>query len=122
MDTFVSKGDKFSFKQCPNNEFEIREMLRIPYASTMGSLIFAQLCTHPDISFTVGMLARYLTNPRMEQWKAVKRVLRYLKKTKDYMLTYRKSDHLEIIGYSDFDFGGCKDEKKIYYGLYLSTG
>ncbi|XP_074337536.1 secreted RxLR effector protein 161-like [Apium graveolens] len=86
-------------------------MQRIPYASTVGSLMYAQVCTHPDIAFTVAMLGRYLSNPEIEQCKAVKRVLRYLKKTKDYKLTYRKSDHLEIIGYSDSDSGECKDER-----------
>ena len=112
MDTPVSKGDKFSLKQCPKNELEIKEMQKIPYASAVGSLMYAQVCTRPDIALIVGMLGRYLSNPGMEQWKAVKRVLRYLKKTKYYMLTNKKSDHLEIIGYSDSDFGGCKDERK----------
>ena len=123
LDTPVSKGDKFSLKQCPKNELEIKEMQKIPYASAVGSLMYAQVCTRPDIAFIVGMLGRYLSNPGMEQWKAVKRVLRYLKKTKDYMLTYRKSDHLEIIGYSDSDFGGCKDERKSTSGyVYLLAG
>ncbi|XP_074342455.1 secreted RxLR effector protein 161-like [Apium graveolens] len=123
MDTPVSKGDKFSLKQFPKNELEIREMQRIPYASTVGSLMYALVCTHPDIALIIGMLGTYLSNPGMEQWKAVKRVLRYLKKTKDYMLTYRKSDNLEIIGYSDSDFGGCKDESKSISGyVYLLAG
>ncbi|XP_074373565.1 secreted RxLR effector protein 161-like [Apium graveolens] len=85
--------------------------------------MYAQVCTRPDIAFIVGMLGRYLSNPGIEKWKAVKRVIRYLKKTKDYMLIYRKSDHLEIIGYSDSDFGGCKDERKSTSGyVYLLAG
>ncbi|KAL8101103.1 hypothetical protein AgCh_033113 [Apium graveolens] len=123
IDTPVSKGDKFSLKQCPKNELEIREMKRILYASAVGSLMHAQVCTRLDITFIVGMLGRYLSNPGMEQWKAVKRVLRYLKKIKDYMLTYRKSDHLEIIGHLATDFGGCKDERKSTSGyVYLLDG
>ncbi|XP_074354684.1 secreted RxLR effector protein 161-like [Apium graveolens] len=123
MDTPVSKGDKFSLKQYPKNELEIREMQRIQYASAVGSLMYAQVCTCPDIAFIVGILGRYLSNPGMEQWKAVKRVLRYLKKTKDYMLTYMKSDHPEIIGYSDSDFGGYKDGRKSTSGyVYLLAG
>ncbi|XP_074336061.1 secreted RxLR effector protein 161-like [Apium graveolens] len=85
--------------------------------------MYAQVCTRPDIAIIVRMLGRYLINPGMEQWKAVKRVLRHLKKIKDYMLTYRKSDHLEIIGYSYSDFGGCKDERKSTSGyVYLPAG
>ena len=48
----------------------------------------------------------------MDHWKAAKRVMRYLQKTKDRMLTYRRSNHLEVIGYSDADFAGCQDSRK----------
>ncbi|XP_074342857.1 secreted RxLR effector protein 161-like [Apium graveolens] len=120
MDTPVSNGDKIRLKQYPKNELEIREMQRIPYASAMGNLMYAQVCTRPNIAFIVGMLGRYLSNPGMQQWKAVKQVLRYLKKIKDYMLTYRKSNHLENIEYSYSDFGGCKDERKSTSGYLLA--
>ncbi|XP_047326892.1 secreted RxLR effector protein 161-like [Impatiens glandulifera] len=58
------------------------------------------------------MLGRYLSNPGMDHWVAVKRVMRYLKRTKDYMLTYKKLDQLEIVGYSDSDFAGCQDSRR----------
>ena len=106
-DTPIAKGDKFSLIQCPKNEFEVKEMKKIPYASAVGSLMYAQVCTRPDIAYIIGMLGRYLSNPGMEHWKAAKRVLRYLKRTKDYMLMYRRSDQLEIIGYTDSNFTGC---------------
>ncbi|XP_047953586.1 secreted RxLR effector protein 161-like [Salvia hispanica] len=110
--TPVAKGDKFSLNQCPENELAKKEMKLLPYASAVGSLMYAQVCTRPDIAFIVGMLGRYLSNPGMDHWKAVKRVLRYMQRTKDYMLTYRKSDQLEIIGYSDSDFAGCQDSRR----------
>ena len=87
-------------------------MQKIPYASAVGSLMYAQVCTRPDIVFIVGMLGRYLSNPGMDHWKAAKRVMRYLQRTKGYMLTYRRSDRLEIIGYSDSDFAGCQDSRR----------
>ena len=52
----IQKGDKFSLMQCSNNELERKEMERIPYASIVGSLMYAQTCTRLDISFAVGML------------------------------------------------------------------
>ncbi|XP_047340821.1 secreted RxLR effector protein 161-like [Impatiens glandulifera] len=59
----------------------------------------------------------------MDHWKAAKRVMRYLKKTKDYMLTYRRSDHLEIVGYSDSDFVGCPDSRRSTSGyVYTLAG
>ena len=106
-DTPVAKGDKFSLNQCPKNNLEVKEMQKIPYASAVGSLMYAQVCTRPDIAYIVGMLGRYLSNPVMNHWKASKWVIRYLQRTKDYMLTYRRSDQLEIIWYSDSDYAGC---------------
>ncbi|RDY12809.1 hypothetical protein CR513_02346, partial [Mucuna pruriens] len=115
-DTLIVKGDKFSLKQCPNNDLERNEMQKILYASAIGSLIYAQVCTRPDIAFVLGVLGRYLSDLGMQHWKAVKRVMRYLKRTKGYMLTYRKSKGLEIIKYSDSNFGGCQDSKRSMFG------
>ena len=65
-----------------------------PYASALGNLMYTQVCTHFDISFIVGVLGRYLSNPSIDHWIAVKRVMRYLKRTKDYMLIYWKSEKI----------------------------
>ncbi|KAL0368210.1 UNVERIFIED_CONTAM: Retrovirus-related Pol polyprotein from transposon TNT 1-94 [Sesamum calycinum] len=111
-DTPVTKGDKFSLKQCPKNNFEEKEMQKIPYSSVVGSLMYAQVCTRLDIAYIIGMLGRYLSNPGLNHWIAAKKVLRYLQRTKDYMLTYRRTDQIEIIRYIDFDFAGCQDRMK----------
>ena len=84
----IVKGDKFSKAQCPQNYHEREEMRTIPYSSLVGSLMYAQVSTHPNIAFVVGMLGRYLSNPRSQHWKAAKKVLRYFQGTKDLMLTY----------------------------------
>ena len=78
--------------------------------------MYAQVCTHPDIAFIVGMLGRFMSNPRVDNWKAAKRVMRYLKRTKDFMLTYQRSNSLMIFGYSDSDFSGCQDSKRSISG------
>jgi hypothetical protein len=74
----VAKGDKFSLDQCPKIKLEKLEMHQIPYASLIGSLMYAQVCTRPDITYITGMLGRFLSNSGLNQWKAAKRVLRYL--------------------------------------------
>jgi Reverse transcriptase (RNA-dependent DNA polymerase) len=71
----IIKGDKFSMFQCPKNNLERAQMKKIPYASVVGSLMYAQVCTRPDITFIVGMLGRYQTDPGMDHWKAAKKVL-----------------------------------------------
>ena len=69
------------------------------------------------------MLGRYLSNPGMDHWTAAMRVMWYLQRTKDYMLTYKKSDQLEIIGYSDSDFAESQDTRKSTSGyIYLLIG
>ena len=65
-DTLVAKDDKFSLHQCPRNELERKDMKRFPYASTIGSLMYAQVCTRLNIAYIVGMLGRYLSNPGMD--------------------------------------------------------
>ena len=100
----IQKGDKLSKSQCPQDENERAEMEKVPYASSVGSLMYAQVCTRPDIAFAVNALGRYLSNPGLNHWKVVKKVMRYLQGTKDYMLIYKRSDQLEVTGYSDSDF------------------
>ncbi|XP_068655789.1 secreted RxLR effector protein 161-like [Aristolochia californica] len=112
----IVKGDMFNLNQCPNNDFEREQMKDIPYASAVGSLMYVQVCTRPDIAFVVGMLGRYQSNPGLDHWRAEKKVMRYLQGTKDYMLMYRRADTLEVIGYSDSDFVGCIDSRKSTLG------
>ena len=51
-------------------------MERIPYASIVGSLMYAKTLTRPEISFLVGMLGRCQSNPGIDHWKAAKKVMR----------------------------------------------
>ncbi|WKA08924.1 hypothetical protein VitviT2T_026606 [Vitis vinifera] len=69
----IVKGDRFNLDQCPKNDLEREQMKNIPYASAIGSLMYVQVCTRPDIAFTVGMLGRYQSNPSMDHWKATKK-------------------------------------------------
>ena len=119
----IVKGDKLSLDQCPKNDFEREQMKNIPYASAVGSLMYAQVCTRPDIAFVVGMLGRYQSNPGLDHWKLAKKVMRYLQGTKDYMLMYRRTDELEVIGYSDSDYAGCLDSRKSTSGyIFMLAG
>ena len=106
------KGDRFSLNQCLKNDLEWEKMRDTPYASIVGSLMYAQVCTRPDIAYAIGVLGRYQGNPRVYHWKAAKKVMRYLQGTKHFMLTYRRTGYLEVIGYSKANFAGCVDSRK----------
>ncbi|KAL2569450.1 hypothetical protein AAZV13_18G128700 [Glycine max] len=119
----IVKGVKLALSQCPKNDFEREHMKNIPYASAVGSLMNAHVCTRLDIAFTVGVLGRYQSNPGIDHWKAAKKVMRYLQGTKDYMLMYRQTDCLEVIGYSDSNFAGCVDSRRSASGyIFMLAG
>jgi hypothetical protein len=75
-----------SKNQCPTTPQEFAEMRDVPYREAVGSLMYAALGTRPDIAYAVGHLARFSENPSKPHWEAVKRVIRYLKGTKDWWL------------------------------------
>ncbi|KAM1665198.1 hypothetical protein ACFXTN_040610 [Malus domestica] len=108
----ISKGDKLSKLQCPQTDLERKAMDDKPYASLVGSLMYAQVCTRPDLAFTISVLGRFQSNAGEAHWNATKRVLRYLQRTKDHMLVYKRIESLVLEGYSDSDFAGCPDDKK----------
>ncbi|KAI5316518.1 hypothetical protein L3X38_036225 [Prunus dulcis] len=113
----VSKGDKLSTEQSPKTEQERLEMADRPYASLVGSLMYAQVCTRPDLAFAVSVLGRFQSNPGQARWVATKKVLRYLQRTKNCKLVYRQSEDLELVGYADADLGGCVDSMKSTSGF-----
>lgn len=88
-------------------------MKNIPYEFVVGSMMHAQICTRPDIVFAVGILGRYQSNPGFDHQKAPKKVMRYIQMTKDYMLEYRWTNNLEIIGYFNSDLDGCGNSRKL---------
>lgn len=66
--------------QCPKNELESKQMENIPYPSIIQSLMYGQTYTRRD---AIGMIGRYQNNPALDHWKASKKILRYLQRTKD---------------------------------------
>ena len=94
----------------------------VPYALAVGSLQYAQVCTCPDLAFVTGLLGRFQSNPGTEHWKLVKKVLHYLQGTKSLMITYRRSDSLHIVGYSDSDYVGDDRKSTSGYVFTLAKG
>ena len=114
-------GLVFSKDQCPKTQKERDRMAGVPYASAVGNLMYAMLCTRLDICFAVGLVSRYQSNPGLEHWTAIKYILKYLKRTKDYMLIY-SGDELIPIGYTDSDFMSDKDLRKSTSGHVFTMG
>jgi len=111
VDTPVEKGLTLSLDKCPKTDQEKEKMKNVPYASSVGSLMYAMLCTQPDICFAVGLVSRYQSNPGPTHRQAVKRIMRYLCGTTDLVLCYQGGD-LKLRGYSNVDWGGDPDESR----------
>jgi hypothetical protein len=54
-------------------------MSKVPYSSTIGSFLYAMVCTRLDIAHVVGVVRRYMNNPGKDPWQVVKWTLRYLR-------------------------------------------
>ncbi|CAL9012984.1 unnamed protein product [Prunus brigantina] len=90
----VRHGIHLSKSMSPKTPEKVKQMSNIPYAFATGSLIYATLCTRPDISYAVSITSRYKSNPGLEHWNVVKAVLKYLRRTKDMFLVYRGNPEL----------------------------
>jgi hypothetical protein len=61
-----TKGDKLGIFQSLRNQLEINQMKSIPYALAVGSIMYVQVCTRPDLTFVIGLLGRFQSNLEMK--------------------------------------------------------
>ncbi|GJW45807.1 zinc finger, CCHC-type containing protein [Tanacetum coccineum] len=73
---------------------------QLEYSRAIGCLMYTMASTRPDIAYAVGRLSRFTSNPSRQHWKAITRVFKYLRGTKDYSLSYVGSPSV-LEGYSD---------------------
>ena len=102
-------GSILSIDDCPRTPEEIDEIKDILYQEALGSLMWLQVATRPDLSYAVNILSCFAHNPGKPHWNTIKHVLGYIKRTIDYGVTYKVTGDLNLIGYVDSDFAGCKD-------------
>ena len=93
---------------CPYKSLYILDWWYL-YRSILGLVMWRQLATRPDISFSVSLLAHFQANPGIEHWRAKIHVVGYIKNTLDYSLTYSWDFDISPTAFVDADYGGCKD-------------
>ena len=93
-------------------------MKTVPYASAVGSIMYAVRCTRPDVAFAQNLVSRYQQNPGKLHWTAVKRILKYLRNTKDLFLVYggNPETKLCVTGFCDASWQCDKDDTKSQTG------
>lgn len=89
---------------------------RVPYRELIGSLMYIAMGSRPDIAHAVSRLSTFNDCHQPEHWVAAKRVLRYLKGTLDYGVSYSRTKDDSLIGYVDSDWGNCPDDRRSYSG------
>ena len=86
----------------------------------IGSLIYLMTCTRLDLSYAVGKVLQYLSEPRQQHWVAGKRIVKYLRGTSHYELHYQKSEELGILAYSDADWASDQSDCTTGFCFYLN--
>jgi len=85
------------------------ELIRFPYRSAVGALMYLMTATRPDIAYAVGVVSRNLENPTKSDVIQVKRIFRYLRGTTDLGIVYKPQQNSNaLLCYSDADHGGDK--------------
>ena len=78
-----------------------------PYHELLGSIRYAQIATHPDLSYAVSTLSKFASNPGKTHWNALTHVLWYIRGTLAYKITYDgKYKDLATIRYVDTNYAG----------------
>jgi hypothetical protein len=124
QDTYLEKVVKVSYgefqeeskAQRPKTDEERQYMSEVPFALEIGSIMYAMICTHPDVSFALIATSRHQSDPGKKHWFAVKRILKHLRRTKDLFLVYGGDKELVIKGYTDASFVTDPDDSKSQSG------
>jgi hypothetical protein len=95
-------------------------MTHVPYASVVGRIMYAMVCTRPNIAHAMGVLSRYMLTPRKENWTTIKRVFRYLCVIKYYAICYQGKpggdSELNVHGFVDTEWVGDMDRWRLTNG------
>ena len=95
----------------PKTNSKKQDMKDKPYRSILGSIMWGQLTTRPDLLFSVLLLARFQADPGIEHWNVLLHVIGYIKTTLNYGLTYSRDSDISPTAFVDADYGGCRDTR-----------
>ena len=124
----IPVGVRLSAEQCPKTQEEEEDMSHVPYASVVGSLMYAIVCTRPDIAHALGVLSMYMSKPGKEHWTTIKRVFKYLRGTANHATCYQGRSEavrvLDLHGFVNVEWVGDMDHRRYTsgYGFNLFGG
>jgi len=115
-------GITLSIKNSPETQDKANEMKGVLYREALGLLMWLQVATHPDLSYTVNLLSHFAHNPRQAHWNTLKHALSYVKGTLDYGIIYFCNSSLCPFGYVDSDYARDVNGRKSMKGHMFFVG
>ena len=91
-------------------------MSKVPYASAIGSIMYAMISTRLDVAYAVSATSRHQSDPGESHWTAVKAILKYFRRTKSLFLVYGGEEELVVKGYTDASFQTDQDDSRSQSG------
>ncbi|BFG26329.1 hypothetical protein CerSpe_126030 [Prunus speciosa] len=123
VSTPLEEHFKLSAQDCPSTDEEKEDMSKVPYASLVGCLMYAMVCTRPDLAQAVSVVSRYMANPAKQHWTVAKWILMYLKGTKRIGILFeRQQGKACVSGYVDSDYAGDLDKRRSTTGYVFICG
>jgi len=122
IDTPSAANAHLSIAFAPKTAEEKEYMSRVPYASAVGSLMYAMVCRRPDLAHAVSVVSRFMGESGKEHWQAAKRIFRFLGGTSNVGLIYGGDTQCLVIGYSDSNYAGDVDSRRSMTGYVFTLG
>ena len=88
-------------------------MAKVPYTSAVGCLIYAMVCTRPDLAQAVSQVSKFISKPGKQHWEAVKWIFRYMRGTIGYGIIFgSQQGDPSVVGYVDSDYAGDMGDRR----------
>ena len=124
--TPLNHGEKLTKEMCPTTDEGKAEMAQMPYRQAIGALLYLANGSRMDIAHAVGLCARFASNPGMQHWKGVKRIMRYLQGTKNLCIRFGQKvadmPFCALHGNVDAGWGDCEDFRSTTGYNFISWG
>ncbi|KAL0355896.1 UNVERIFIED_CONTAM: Retrovirus-related Pol polyprotein from transposon TNT 1-94 [Sesamum radiatum] len=112
VSTLLANHVKLSLEQCPKTDREIEDMAKVPYASAVGCLMYAMVCTRPDLAHIVSQVCKYMSKPGRHHWEAVKWIFKYMKGIVGHGVIFGGQQNYPLVRYVGSDYGGDLDDRR----------
>ena len=117
--TLIAQHFKLSHLQCPSTVEDVKYISKVPYSNVIGCLMYAMICSRPDLAYAASLISRFMSNLGKMHWQAIKWVLRYVRAIVKHGLLSKKSEQGvdNILGFCDSDYCGDLDRRRSLTGF-----